>query len=104
MRPHRAIARRTPAEAYSARIKATPQGNGHPLARHYRVRHDKVDKTGTVTLRYRSRLHHIGLGRAHNGQRVLLLVADHDVRVLSVDGEILRQLVLDPNRDYQPLG
>jgi hypothetical protein len=55
-----------------------------------------------VTLRYRSRLHHIGLGRAHKGRRVLVLVADRDVRVLTAEGEILRQLVLDPSRDYQP--
>jgi transposase InsO family protein len=103
VRPHRAIARRTPAEAYRARMKAAPRGNGHPPARHYRVRHDKVDSGGTITLRYRSRLHHIGLGRAHKGQRVLVLVADRDVRVLTAEGEILRQLVLDPSHDYQPL-
>jgi len=35
---------------------------------------------------------------------VLVLVADRDIRVLSVEGEILRQLTLDPSRDYQPLG
>jgi len=34
---------------------------------------------------------------------VVLLVADRDVRVLSTDGEILRQLTLDPSRKYQPL-
>ena len=102
-RPHRAIARRTPAEAYAARVKAAPRGNAHPQARHYRVRHDKVDSSGTITLRYKSRLHHVGLGRAHKGRRVLILLADRDVRVLSVEGEILRQLVLDPSRDYQPL-
>jgi transposase InsO family protein len=103
-RPHRALARATPAEAYAARIKAEPQGNGHPPARHYRVRHDRVDAGGTVTLRYRSRLRHIALGRAHKGRRVVLLIADRDVRVLSDEGEILRQLVLDPSRKYQPLG
>ena len=103
-RPHRALARRTPAEAYGARIKAQPQGNGHPPARHYRVRHDRVDKGGTVTLRYRSRLRHIAVGRANKGRRVVLLVADRDVRVLGADGEILRQLELDPSRKYQPLG
>ena len=95
---------RTPAEAYAARIKADPQGNGHPPARHYRVRHDRVDAGGTVTLRYRSRLRHIAVGRANKGRRVVLLVADRDVRVLTAEGEILRQLVLDPSRDYQPLG
>jgi transposase InsO family protein len=103
-RPHRALARRTPAEAYAARIKAGPQSNGHPAARHYRVRHDRVDGGGTVTLRYRSRLRQIAVGRANKGRRVILLVADRDVRVLSAEGEILRQLVLDPSRKYQPLG
>jgi transposase InsO family protein len=103
-RPHRSLQRRTPAEAYGARIKAQPQGNGHPPARHYRVRHDRVDKGGTVTLRYRSRLRHIAVGRANKGRRVVLLVADRDVRVLSAEGEILRQLELDPSRKYQPLG
>jgi Integrase core domain len=95
-RPYRALQRRTPAEAYGARIKAKPQSNGHPPARHYRVRHDKVDAGGTVTLRYRSRLRHIAVGRANKGRRVVLLVADRDVRVLSAEGEILRQLVLAP--------
>ncbi|HWW90418.1 MAG TPA: IS481 family transposase [Solirubrobacteraceae bacterium] len=104
VRPHRALARRAPAAVYAARTKAAPHGNDHPPARHYRVRHDNVDASGTVTLRYRSRLHHIGLGRAHKGQRVLVLIADRDVRVLTIDGEILRQLELDPSRDYQPLG
>jgi hypothetical protein len=52
---------------------------------------------------YRSRLRHIAVGRANKG-RVVLLVTDRDVRVLSAEGEILRQLVLDPNRKYQPLG
>jgi hypothetical protein len=33
------------------------------------VRQDKVDKTGRVTLRYESRLYHIGLGRAHKAAR-----------------------------------
>ncbi|HEV3280239.1 MAG TPA: hypothetical protein VG032_01425 [Acidimicrobiales bacterium] len=30
----------------------------------HRVRRDKVDKGGGVTLRYQGRLHHIGIGRA----------------------------------------
>ena len=32
---------------------------------------------------------------------VLVLVADLDVRVLTEDGELLRELTLDPSRDYQ---
>jgi hypothetical protein len=34
---------------------------------------------------------------------VLVLIADRDVRVLTIEGEPLRQLTLDPSRDYQPL-
>jgi transposase InsO family protein len=104
VRPHRSLARRTPAEAYSARLKAKPEHNGSALARHYRVRHDRIDSNGTVTLRYRSRLRHIAVGRAHKGRRVLVLVAERDVRVLTPEGELLRQLTLDPSRDYQPRG
>jgi hypothetical protein len=32
---------------------------------YFRVREDKVDKTGKVSLRYDSRLYKIGIGRAH---------------------------------------
>jgi transposase InsO family protein len=101
-RPHRALARQTPADAFTARIKASPAGPTLDIPAHYRVRHDKVDKTGCVTLRHRSRLHHIGIGRAHKHTRVLILVADLDVRILTPDGELLRHLTLDPTRDYQP--
>ncbi len=68
------------------------------------MRHDKVDKDGSVTLRYKSRLHHIGMGRARKGTRVILLVAGRHIRVLDEQGELLRELVLDPSRDYQPRG
>lgn len=103
-RPHRAIGRRTPAEAFAARPRATPRLRGFVVPAHFRVRRDKVDITGTITLRHNSRLHHIGLGRRLIGTRVLVLVADLDVRVLSEDGELIRRLTLDPTRDYQPHG
>ena len=45
----------------------------------------------------------IGVGRAHKHTQVRLYVADLDVRVVTFDGELLRQLTLDPNRLYQPL-
>ena len=56
------------------------------------------------TLRYRSKLCHIGIGRAHAGTRVLLLVADLNVRIITQDGELLRQLTIDPTKDYQARG
>jgi transposase InsO family protein len=101
VRPHRAIGRRTPAEAYAARPKAAPSGRSIPA--HCRVRRDRLDRGGGVTLRHDSRLHHIKVGRRHAGTRVLMLVAGLDVRIVSEDGELLRELVLDPNRDYQPM-
>jgi transposase InsO family protein len=101
VRPHRALARSTPAQAYTARPKAVPTGTPIDTG-HYRVRHDRIDNSGVITLRHNSRLHHIGLGRRHAGTRVLVLVRDLDIRVLDTDGELLRALTLDPSRDYQP--
>jgi transposase InsO family protein len=102
-RPHRAIDRRTPAEAYTARPKARP---ATPIVDvHYRVRRDRVDDGGVITIRYDSRLRHIGLGREHHGKRVLALLADTYIRVVDAEtGELLRELHLDPTKDYQPLG
>jgi transposase InsO family protein len=102
-RPHRSLPHRaTPATAYAARPKATP---GADLDTHHRVRNDKIDTTGCVTLRLAGRLHHIGIGRTHAGTHVLLLVQDLDIRVIdAATGELLRELVLDPSRDYQPTG
>ena len=99
-RPHRALHGATPLQAYRARIKAGPRPAAAPA--HYRVRHDRVDKSGRVTLRYLSRLYHIGIGAAYKHQRVTLLVANTDVRVVAADGALLRALTLDPTRDYQP--
>jgi transposase InsO family protein len=98
-RPHRALGRRTPQEVFDAKVKAGP-GSAVP-AIHYRVRYDTVDRFGRVTLRYDSRLHHIGLGARHRGKAIVLFVADLDIRIVDADGELLRELVLDPARDYQ---
>jgi hypothetical protein len=101
-RPHRALHGATPLQAFKARLKAGPIAAPPPA--HYRVRHDVVDKSGRVTLRYLSRLHHIGLGVEHRGRRITLLINNRDIRVLADDGALLRALVLDPTRDYQPTG
>ncbi len=102
IRPHRALGRRTPATAYTARPKATPTAAALTVGTHHRVRRDKINKAGNVTLRHNSRLHHIGIGRRHVGTYVLLLVRELHVRVITEDGELLRELTLDPSRDYQP--
>lgn len=102
VRPHRALDRATPAGAYRARPKATPSGPIIPAP--FRLRRDRIDAGGAVTLRHESRLHHIKVGRRYAGTRVLLLVAGLDVRIVNEDGELIRALTLDPSRSYQPLG
>jgi transposase InsO family protein len=101
-RPHRALGRHTtPAQAYTARPKAA--ASGIPLTNgHYRVRHDKIDSNGKLTLRHNSRLHHIGLGRRHAATPVLVLVHDLHVRIITTSGRPLRDFQLDPTKDYQP--
>jgi transposase InsO family protein len=100
-RPHRALGRQTPLVAFNARLKARPNLPEAPT--HYRVRHDRIDKTGRVTLRYLSRLRHIQIGAAHRNRKVLPLVAGAHVRVVTTDGALLREVKLHPDRDYQPL-
>lgn len=104
-RPHRALGRRVPAVAYQARPKATPTPGEATSTPHARVRRDTIDATGVVTLRHHGRLHHIGIGRTHARTHVLLLIQDLDIRVINADtGELLRELVLNPDKDYQPTG
>lgn len=101
VRPHRALGRRTPAQAFAARTKATPRRPGITVPAQHRVRRDRIDKTGKVTLRYRSRLLHLGIGRRYAGTRVMLLVADRDVRVINDDGEPLAEFTINPTKTYQ---
>jgi transposase InsO family protein len=102
IRPHRAKGRKTPLSAFDSRDKARPIKRGGTFTRELRVRHDKVDRHGVVTIRYKSKLHHIGMGRALAGTRIVLLVAGRNIRVVDRDGQLLRNFELDPSRDYQP--
>lgn len=103
IRPHRALDGRTPLQAYSTRIKAKPTTGASQTPTHFRVRQDKVDETGKVSLRYHSKLYKIGLGRAHKGRTIKLLIADQHIRVIDLQGQLIRELTLDPTRNYQPL-
>ena len=104
-RPHRSLPQRaTPATAYAARPKTGPSAD-RDRDTHDRVRTDKIDQTGCVTLRLAGRLHHIGVGRTHTGTHLLLLVQDLHVRIVdAATGELLRELTIDPTRDYQLTG
>ena len=65
----------------------------------------QIDAGGAITIRYNSRLHHIGLSKHLRGTPVTVLVNDRDIRVLHRDtGQLIRKLTLDPTRDYQPRG
>src|ERR1700678_3533485 len=103
-RPHRSLeGRATPAAAYAARPKAVPGDRAADT--HDRVRTDRIDNTGLVTLRHQGQLYHIGIGRAHAGTRVLLLVQDLHIRVINADtGELIREPTLDPDKRYQATG
>jgi transposase InsO family protein len=101
-RPHRALARQTPMHVFNTLIKAKP-ANPPSLVDH-RVRHDKIDAFGKVTLRYLGKLRHIPVGVAHKNRKVRLLIAGADIRIITEDGELIRALTLDPTRNYQPLG
>jgi transposase InsO family protein len=104
-RPHRSLPHQaTPATIYRSLPKATPTTD-RATDTHDRVRHDKIDKAGSVTLRVAGRLRHIGVGRTHARTDVILLVQDLHVSVINAaTGEILRDLTIDPRRDYQPTG
>ena len=104
-RPHRSLPHRaTPAAAYAARPKATPAGS-RASDTHDRIRRDRVDDSGVVTLRHAGRLHHIGIGRTHTRTHIIMIIQDLAIRVVhAATGELLRDLVLDPTRDYQPTG
>jgi len=104
-RPHRSLPHQaTPAARYDTLPKALPSNSRDPDT-HDRIRYDRVDKAGSVTIRHNSRLHHIGVGRTYAGTCVILLVQDLQIRIVHAStGELLRELILDPTRDYQPTG
>jgi hypothetical protein len=104
-RPHRSLPHRaTPAAAYHALPKALPATSRDHDA-HTRVRHDRIDSSGVVTLRVAGRLHHVGVGRTHARTHVVMLVDDLHLRIVNAaTGELLRELTIDPSRDYHPTG
>lgn len=102
-RPHRSLPNQaTPATIYHALPKALP-ATSRDADTHNRVRHDRVDDSGVVTLRHNGRLHHIGIGRTHARTHIILLIHDLKIRIVNaVTGELLRELTLNPDKDYQP--
>ncbi len=102
-RPHRSLPHRaTPATLFDAMPKALP-GNSRDADTHVRIRHDRIDKTGAVTLRVNGKLRHIGIGRTHARTHIIMLIDDLEVRIVNaITGELLRELTIDLNKNYQP--
>jgi transposase InsO family protein len=102
-RPHRSLPHRaTPAALFDTMPKALPT-NSREADSHVRIRNDRVDKTGAVTLRVHGKLRHIGIGRTHARTHVIMLIDELDVRVVNaITGELLRELTIDTRKDYQP--
>ena len=99
IRAHRALHGATPAQAYAATIKAAP--TAQPSNPHYRVRNDHVDRLGKISLRRAGRMHHLGVGAAHKGQPVTILIDADTVTVIHQDtGEVLSKHSIDPDHSY----
>ena len=98
-RPHRAVGRSTPGEAYRATPKALPAGTGG--RGHFRLRYDVTDSKGAMTLRRGGRLHHLKVGAAHARRRVLAIVDEQEVTIVALDtGEILSAHRIEPDKGY----
>jgi transposase InsO family protein len=99
-RPHRALGRRTPGEAYRATPKALPATNGRTPG-HYRLRYDRLDVKGKMTLRRAGRMHSLHVGATHARKRVLAFADDERVTVAELaTGEVLGVHLIDPERRY----
>jgi transposase InsO family protein len=98
-RPHRAIGRITPGEAYRATPRGLPASSG--VRGHFRLRYDVTDSRGAMTLRRAGRLYHLKVGAAFARRRVLAIVDELEVTVVSLDtGEILSTHLIEPARRY----
>ena len=98
-RPHRELSRRTPATAYAALPKVEPTGPRRPG--HYRLRYDRLDTAGKMSLRRAGRMHHLGIGAAHARKRVLAIADDTTVTVIELEtGEVLSTHQIRPEKTY----
>ncbi|HZA10050.1 IS481 family transposase [Mycobacterium sp.] len=99
-RTHRALPpHTTPAQAYTALPKTAPPGI--EPNEHFRIRHDTVDQCGKLTLRHASRLHHLGIGIAHAGTKVLILVTATTVTVITQQtNQLIASHHVNPDHNY----
>lgn len=96
-RPHRSIGRRIPAQVHAVTPKSGPAN--HPLNQPTDIRHLKVRSNGVICI---SRRYDISLGAAYIGETVTVIITGLNCHVFH-QGNLIRQLTLNPNRRKQPL-
>jgi hypothetical protein len=100
-RPHRAVHGQTPHAAYTAKPKLKPSRQGR--IGEWRTRYDRVDRFGKLTLRRAGKMHHLGVGVAHRGIDVLMLINQESVIITHhATGEILTEHLIEPLKSYWP--
>jgi transposase InsO family protein len=95
-RPHRALQRRYPADVWTAAPKTGPAAR--PLGTPTSVHHSTVHAAKAYARRYA-----ITVGTAHNGRPALTVITGTHAHVF-IDGHLVRQLHLNPQRRTQPIG
>jgi transposase InsO family protein len=104
-RPNQGIGRRIPREVYNAREKARPGLKPLGADSLKRVRRDRLDSEGKVSLRFKGQMHHIRAGYEHRRKTVVLLINGLHLRIVERStGELLRELILDPQKRYHGTG
>ena len=98
-RPHRALNRITPAEAYNALPKAQPEIAQH--TRDYRLRTDKVALNGKTTLRWGGQLRRLYIGRRWGGEPITMLCVDNHVDIkITATGEHIAAYTMSDDKIY----
>ena len=93
--------RQNPKSPYDERAKMPANTLVHQP--HHRIRKDTVDCRGHVTLRYLGKLRHLNIGWKYQGQTILLYIVDDHVDVVTPEGELVGEITLNPDRNYQPI-
>lgn len=98
-RPHQGIGRRTPAERFCAQERAKPGSALGERPPETKLGYRKVSSVGIVGWGP----YNLGVGMAWKGQTVCVIQTGETIEVFSGQ-ELLRRLVPDPSRCYQPSG
>ncbi len=96
-RPHRGIGRRTPMSVYTTDPKTAP--DAFSVLDHTTVHHNTVDKAGRVEIPGPAS---ITVGNRYAGETATTIRTGNHAHVF-IDNQIVRKLVIDPNKRSQPL-